>query len=295
MTSCLAGSTRAIAFVAAACSALFWTDPTLASDRISGRVLGGGAPIAGSTVTLLSASTALPRQLATTTTQADGTFTFAPQEAVPEGSSLYVVATGGKLEGKAENKAITLITALGATAPGDITVNEMTTIATVWTHNQLIAGKSISGQPLQLKIAADNVPNFVNLETGGWGSAIQDPLNSGQTPTMANFATLADVLAGCVTNVVPGACEALFEATEPPIGSPPTDTLSAAQSVAKFMWYKPERVFKLLDVLYPVPEGQPMRAVPYMPYLNYPAKCLGAAAQVRWWWLPGGRKGDVRQ
>jgi hypothetical protein len=42
--------------------------------------------------------------------------------------------------------------------------------------------------------AAGNVPNFVDLATGGWGEAIQGPLNSGQTPTMANFATLADLL-----------------------------------------------------------------------------------------------------
>ena len=49
-------------------------------------------------------------------------------------------------------------------------------------------------------------PNFVDLQSGGWGATIQDPLNSSQTPTMANFATLADVIAGCVTSVTPDAC-----------------------------------------------------------------------------------------
>ena len=77
----------------------------------------------------------------------------------------------------------------------------MTTVASVWTHNQFIDGTAIKGQPLQLKIAAGNVPSFVDLATGGWGATIQDPLNSGQTPTMANFATLANALAGCVTQV----------------------------------------------------------------------------------------------
>ena len=51
----------------------------------------------------------------------------------------------------------------------------MTTIASVWTHNQFIDGTVIKGQPLQLKIAAGNVPSFVDLATGGWGSTIQDP------------------------------------------------------------------------------------------------------------------------
>jgi hypothetical protein len=32
-----------------------------------------------------------------------------------------------------------------------------------------------------------NVPNFVDLESGGYGVMIQDGLNSTQTPTMANI------------------------------------------------------------------------------------------------------------
>jgi hypothetical protein len=31
------------------------------------------------------------------------------------------------------------------------------------------------------------VPNFVDLQTGGWGTTIQDSLNSGQSPTMADL------------------------------------------------------------------------------------------------------------
>ena len=79
----------------------------------------------------------------------------------------------------------------------------MTTIASVWTNAQFLEGAAIKGPALSLSIAAGNVPNFVDLSTGGWGGTIQDPLNSGQTPTMANFATLADALAGCATRVSP--------------------------------------------------------------------------------------------
>ena len=88
---------------------------------------------------------------------------------------------------------------LGSTAHDKAVVNEMTTVASVWTHAQFLNGAAIKGHALGLKIAAGNVPNFVDLQTGGWGTAIQDPLNSSQTPTMANFATLADLLSGCVT------------------------------------------------------------------------------------------------
>ena len=92
----------------------------------------------------------------------------------------------------------------------------MTTVASVWTNAQFLDGTAIKGPALGLRIAAGNVPNFVDLQTGGWGAAIQDPLNSGQTPTMANFATLADVLSGCATLVTADACDKLFIAATPP-------------------------------------------------------------------------------
>lgn len=98
---------------------------------------------------------------------------------------------------------------LGNNPPAHVTINEMTTIASVWTHAQFIDSAQIKGHALGLRIAAGNVPNFVDLATGGWGGLTQDWLNSSQTPTMANFATLADVLAGCVTRVTPDARDGL--------------------------------------------------------------------------------------
>jgi len=139
----------------------------------------------------------------------------------------------------------------------------------VWTHNQFMDGTTIKGHALGLKIVAGNVPSFVDLQTGGWGATIQDSLNGSQTPTMANFATLADALAGCVTQVTADACTMLFAASKPPQGTTPTDTLTAAQSIARYPWYQPERVFALLDQFYKIPQGKTMRPVPYMPYLNF--------------------------
>jgi hypothetical protein len=51
---------------------------------------------------------------------------------------------------------------------------------------------------------------------------------------MANFATLADLLAGCATRVTPDACGELFRAATPPKGDAPTNTLSAALSIARY-------------------------------------------------------------
>jgi hypothetical protein len=120
-----------------------------------------------------------------------------------------------------------------------------------------------------LKIAAGNVPNFVDLATGGWGAAIQDAVNSTQTTTMANFATLSTLLAGCTTRVTPDACSRLFAATTTSTGSTPADTLAALESVARDPAYQPARLFALLDAFYPVPQGKTLRPTPYRPYLSY--------------------------
>src|SRR5262252_8049378 len=161
--------------------------PALAADTINGRDLGAGAPIAGSTVSLWSASAGAPKQLAQTRTGADGRFSLTASRPPGGDSTLYLVAKGGRPTASAtsgENPAIALMASVGAQLPASVTINETTTVATVWTHNQFIDGTMIKGHTLGLTIAAGNVPSFVDLQTGGWGATIQDSLNGGQTPTM---------------------------------------------------------------------------------------------------------------
>ncbi|MGB2636396.1 MAG: hypothetical protein WAM58_20870, partial [Candidatus Acidiferrum sp.] len=239
---------------------------------VVGLVLGGGAPIVNSTVTLWAASTGEPKQVGQTRTSADGRFELGLGGSPDKDTSLYLVAKGGEPTGsavKGDNPAIALLTVLGSTSPSIVTINEMTTVASVWTNNQFLDGTAISGTSLGLRIAAGNVPNFVDLATGGYGVMIQDGFNSTQTPTMANFATLSSVLAGCVNRVKADACDSLFAATTGPEGKVPSDTLAAAHSIARNCGFKPERVFALLDAFYPVPQGKHLRATPYMPYLSF--------------------------
>jgi len=158
---------------------------------------------------------------------------------------------------------------LGSKPPAYVVINEMTTVASVWTNAQFLVGAMLKGPALGLRIAAGNVPNFVDLSTGAWGEAIQNPLNSGQTPTMANFATLADLISACVTRVIPNACSSLFAAATPPGWGALTDTVNTPEAIALNPWYQPERLYALLDQFYPVPKGENLRPVPFMPYLNY--------------------------
>src|SRR5262249_25641679 len=160
-------------------------------------VQAGGGALANSTVTLWAAGTGEPRELVQGKTDNDGRFELASQESPSADVILYVTAKGGEPQvnkSSGDNPAVALLAGLGNTPPSRVVVNELTTVASVWTANQFIEGTKIKGHVLGLKIAAGNVPNFVDLQTGGYGTTIQDSLNSGQTPTMANFATLADLL-----------------------------------------------------------------------------------------------------
>jgi hypothetical protein len=167
----------------------------MAAGSINGQVLGAGAPIANATVTLWAASVGAPKQLAQAQSGADGRFAINAADATGDDVSLYLIAKGGTSSANktsGDNLAIALMTVLGNRPAAKVTINEMTTVASVWTNAQFFDGHTISGNALGLRIAAGNVPSFVDLMTGGWGSTIQDPLNSTRTTTMANFATLAN-------------------------------------------------------------------------------------------------------
>src|SRR5664279_3353787 len=65
-----------------------------AADNIKGQVLGGGAPIAKSTVTLWEASSGAPKQLDQAKTNDDGRFEVKSRGAHSD-AILYLVASGG--------------------------------------------------------------------------------------------------------------------------------------------------------------------------------------------------------
>ena len=243
-----------------------------AAETIEGEVLAANAPIAKSTITLWSPSADAPKQLAQAQSSDDGHFSLSFEGPNSGPTVLYIIAKGGepKAHKGGDNPAIAMLSVIGSTPPTHLTINEFTTVASVWTNAQFLEGGALRGAPLGLKIAAGNVSSFVDLQTGGWGATIQDSLNSSQTPTMANFATIADVLSGCVVRVTADACQKLFAASTPPKGAPPADTLTAAAAIARYPWYQPKQLFALVAEFYPISPANHMRKVPFMPYLSFP-------------------------
>jgi streptogramin lyase len=238
---------------------------------LAGSVQGAAKPIAGAAVTLYAAGTGAPTLLAQARTNDRGAFKLTYGKA-PADSVLYVVARGGTpnaAANKGPNGAIALLAVLGGTPPRSVVVNEFSTVASVWTSAQFLKREALSGTKLGLRIAAGNVPNLVDLETGGLGPVIQDPLNSSQTPTLATFNTLANLLAGCITRVHADACTKLFAVATPPAGVAPADTLMAAENIARNPSHQAQRLFALIDAFYPIPAGKAWRPVPFIPYLSF--------------------------
>ena len=107
---------RKLTLVAVAVASLILAGQASAADSIKGQVLGGGAPIAQSTVTLWAASAGEPKQLAETKTDNEGRFELSSSGASVD-SSLYLVATGGEPQssGWRQQSAIALLAVVGST------------------------------------------------------------------------------------------------------------------------------------------------------------------------------------
>jgi hypothetical protein len=239
-----------------------------AADQIVGQVTGANKPIAMSKVTLWSAGPRAPKKVAETQADADGRFNLSVGVTGAD-EVLYFIARGGEPSGGASNDSIALLAILGTSPLRRVIVNELTTIASVWTAAQFFEDPALKGNLLGLRIASGNVPNLVSLETGGLGPVIQDALNGSQTSTLATFSTLGDLLVGCIRRVKPDACAMLFALTAPPGGAAPSDTLTAALNIARNPANQAQKLFTLLDAFYPVPPGKLWRAAPFIPYLNY--------------------------
>ena len=166
------------------------------ADSVKGMVICGAAPIAKSTVTLWEAGAGAPKQLDQMKSSDDGRFEVRVKGA-HDNAVLYLVAAGGVSKASktgSDNPAIVLLSVLGSKPPQQVVVNEFTTVASAFTAARFINGEAISGNALGLRIAAMNVPNLVNLQSGGWGAVIVDGLNLTRSTTLANFNTLASLV-----------------------------------------------------------------------------------------------------
>ena len=262
---------RKLTLVALALSSVLLVGKAFAADSIKGQVVLGGAPVAQSTVTLWEASAAAPKQLAQAKTSEDGRFEVHTKGAKGD-AILYLVASGGAAKASkagADNPAVVLLSVLGSKPPQQVVVNELTTVASAFTNARFLNGDGITGNPLGLKIAAGNVPNLVDLATGGWGNVIVDSGNSTWSTTLANFDTLGSLITAFATVANDDWRARFFKAATPTAGATPTNTLQAMAGIARTPWANPQALYELFDQAYPLPAPDGRRSAPFAPYLVY--------------------------
>jgi streptogramin lyase len=264
------------AHVAAMLLAAGWVgcgcSPAAAAVRIEGRVDTGGGAVSRSTVTLWAAGTGEPRRLAQTRTNGEGRFELRAEENPRRDIILYLVAEGGEATvhwSAGDNRALALMAVVGSEPPERVTINELTTVASAFTAARFIKGESISGNSFGLRIAAENVPNLVNLTTGGWGKVLLDPLNSTQTTTLANLNTLSSLISAFATVANDDWRGRFLRAATPAGGVTPRNTLEAMAGIAPEPWANPKELYGLFDEAYPLPAPDGRRSAPFAPYLVY--------------------------
>ena len=229
--------------------------------KLAGSVQIAGKPVAGATVTLYAAGEGAPKQIAEANTDNQGAFGL-NFHSETKGSVLYLVA-------KRPETAVALLLVLGTPVPEKVTVNELTTVASAFTAARFIQGESISGNLLGLRIAAMNVPNLVNLQSGGWGSVIIDGLNLTRSTTLAKFNTLASFITYASTSASSDWRSRFFAAATPTGGTTPSNTLGAIAGIARESWAHPKDLFALFEEAYPQVKEGLLTPMPFVPYLQY--------------------------
>lgn len=240
--------------------------PGFALD-MEGAVSLGGKAVPGAKVTLWrTAGMDSPQSVTETSSDAEGNFELQNLTPNEEGNIYYITTAGGVRED------VALMSVLGAIPPSSVVINELTTVASVFTSARFIDGVKISGNPLGVQIAAHNAPNLVNPMTGKWGKVVLDSLNSTQNTTLARLNTLGSMIVAFGTTADDAWRAAFLNATATAVDEAPVDTLEALSGIAKAPWVNSEALFGLFDEAYPQPDDGSRRAAPYVPYLAYAPK-----------------------
>ena len=251
---------------------VFHSPPLSTRVQLSGSLHGGQQPVAGASIQLFAvastdAGAATPLLGSPVSSDRHGLFTITGLYTCPSAATqVYLTAVGGNpgLPGTINNAASGLMASLGPcgslSAQTHVVLNEVTTIATVWSLAPFMSsyqriGASPANQGL-LEAAAATINQLVDLSTGlGPGPA----LPMGATAPIAKLNMLADMLAICINSVggVAGdgsPCGRLFAASTPTGYSVPTNVLEAALQIAK---NPSSNVSALYDLVSPFAPFQP--------------------------------------
>jgi Chitobiase/beta-hexosaminidase C-terminal domain/Pectate lyase superfamily protein len=217
---------------------------------LAGSVQGGHGPVSGASVQLYVASSvglgavALPLLQKAVASDSNGNFSIPAEYSCPSASSaIYVVASGGSASSSAGENSALMLTAMlgpcsGLAALGSVSVNEVTTVGSVWPLAHYFTSPTNLGSASNdttFLNAVSSIPEFINLAQG---SSPGTPTSTSSFAENNKLYSLADVLAACVSSSGGKAgdgspCGDLFSMASSSGGSAPTDTMTAAIQIAQ--------------------------------------------------------------
>ena len=217
---------------------------------IAGSVQGGHGPVSGASVQLYAASSgglgsaSTPLLQKAVASDSNGNFSIPAGYSCPSPSSaVYVVASGGSTSSSSGQNSALMLTAMlgpcsGLAALGSVSVNEVTTVGSVWPLAHYFTSPTNLGSASNDTTflgAVSSVPEFINLAQG---SSPGTPTSTSSFAENNKLYSLADVFAACVSSSGGKAgdgspCGQLFSMATSAGGSAPTDTMTAAIQIAQ--------------------------------------------------------------
>jgi len=226
-------------------------------------VLSAGKPISNSQVMLWQARPgAKPKMIAKSRTTVAGQSLFDALP-TPDSGFYYFTSKGGEIDGS-EVPRYAGLAVLGADQSRAITVNEISTIGSLWPlASQFTDEQSISGSANGLLIGSQHVQNLADISTGTFGATVLNGNNLTFSETVARMNTLAALMSLCGAQKDAGNCEKFLNTTNG------NNTLMALRNIAVQPYLNSNEIFALFTTAFPYPEGKERRATNFLPYLSY--------------------------
>jgi len=271
------------------------------SASLFGRVIGGQQPINGAIIQLYAAGNigyGSAYQYVTGTsllgnhsvvTSGSGDFNITGDYTCPSSSTqVYIEAIGGvPIAGEAANPNIITLAALGPCgnlpSVSFITINELTTVASVWALAPFMTGPSNIGTSPTNSIGLSNAFASVNKLVNTIDGALGGPtLPAGASIPTTELDTLADIIASCINTAGGGtagdgsACGNLFALAVSSTGTKPTDVVTAALNIAHNPTQNAAALNKLADATAPFQPILASAPTAWTVAIQYPSTGLSA-------------------
>ena len=196
------------------------TNIVLGKTTFQGVMKSGKIPIGNAKISLYAAGKNKNQNaelISSTTTNVKGEFTFENINSNKK-ALLYLIGE--------HQPAVRFAAVLGQkqSIPSTVTLNELTTIATAFSHSQFLSNTNIAGAPLGLEVATITGTNLVDVSRGEISGRLADKNN---ILMKRKFNTLGNILASCV-NQVGNSCQQLSALT-----NNSKNTLEAAHNIAR--------------------------------------------------------------